>query len=143
MANAKQIIDRKGGKVIGIEPTESVLKAAQLMNRHHIGSLVVIDDHRLAGIFTERDVMRRVVAKQRDAAETPVSAVMTKSVAVAAPHTTYGELCAVMREKKIRHLPVVDGDEVIGVISIGDLNRVDHNEQERTIQYLEQYMSVT
>jgi len=143
MANAQQIIDRKGGEVFTVDPGASVLEAARLMNRHHIGSLVVVVDGKLAGIFTERDVMRRVVAKQRDAEKTEVRDVMTYPVACAAPHTAYSELCTVMREKKIRHLPVVDGNRVIGMISIGDLNRADHEQQERTIRYLEQFMSVS
>ena len=142
MANAQQIVASKGGQVVSVKPTATVLEAAQLMNEHHIGSVVVTKGSKLVGIFTERDVMRRIVAEGRDPAKTPVSDVMTVSVACATPLTAYEEMCTVMREQRIRHLPVVDGDKVIGMISIGDLNRIDHNDQERTIQYLEQYMSV-
>ena len=143
MANAQQIISEKDGNVVTVEPGTSVLAAARLMNRHHIGSLVVVQDSKLSGIFTERDVMRRVVAKQRDAEKTQVQDVMTFPVACAAPHTPYAELCTVMREKKIRHLPVVENDKVIGMVSIGDLNRADHDEQQQTIRYLQQFMSVS
>jgi CBS domain-containing protein len=143
MANAREILGRKGGDVITVDGGATVVDAARLMNDHHIGSLVVLVDGRLAGIFTERDVMRRVVAEGRSPETTSVSDVMTRSVACAAPETAYTELCEVMRERRIRHLPVIDGDDVIGMISIGDLNRAEHHEQERTIRYLEQYISVS
>jgi len=142
MPNAQRIIEQKGSEVISIGPDATVLEAASLMNEHRIGSVLVLARGKLVGIFTERDVMRRVVAEELDPATTRVEDVMTKSVACAAPHTTYGELCTVMREKRIRHLPVMDGRKVIGMISIGDLNRVDQAEQEQTIMYLSQYMSV-
>ncbi len=143
MANAQQIITEKGNDVVSIGPKKTVLEAAALMNEHHIGSLVVLSRGRLAGIFTERDVMRRVVVEGRDPATTPVGDVMTRSVACAAPHTPCTELSSVMREKRIRHLPVVENDKVIGMISIGDLNRADHDEQVQTIRYLEQFISVS
>lgn len=146
MANARQILSRKatgprGSEVIMIGPDGSALDAARLMNEHHIGSLLVIDQGKLVGIFTERDIMRRIVAERRDPETTLVGEVMTGTVACAAPHTAYTELCSVMRQKQIRHLPVLDGETVVGMISIGDLNRVDHDEQERTILYLEQFIS--
>jgi CBS domain-containing protein len=86
--------------------------------------------------------MRRVVASQTAPATTKVSEVMTTPVACATPETTSEELRAVMREKRIRHIPVVDGGKVMGMVSIGDLNRTDSDVQEQTILYLEQYMSV-
>jgi CBS domain-containing protein len=142
MANARQILAAKGGGVVTIGPEASVLAAARAMNEHHIGSLVVVAGGRLTGIFTERDVMRRVVAERRDPAKTKVGDVMTSPVACAALHTTCGELGVVMREKRIRHVPVVEDGSVVGMISIGDINRAEHDEQEQTISYLEQYISV-
>ena len=142
MATAQQLIEIKGGTVASLPPGATVLEAAQLMNERHIGSVVVIDHDRLAGIFTERDVLRRIVAEKRNPAKTDVGAVMTSPVACAAPHTTLNEIRRVMRERRIRHLPVVDGDRVLGMISIGDLNKAEHHGQEETIRYLEQYMSV-
>lgn len=144
MANARQILSEKSRhEVISVGPAASVLEAARMMNEHHIGSLVVLEGARLQGIFTERDVMRRVVAEGRNPDTTPVGDVMTHPVACAAPHTAYTELCTVMRKKRIRHLPVVEDDQVLGMISIGDLNRADHDDQVKTIKYLEQFMSVT
>ena len=144
MANARQILSEKSKQeVISVDPAASVLEAARMMNEHHIGSLVVLEGDRLQGIFTERDVMRRIVAEGKNPDTTPVRDVMTHPVACAAPHTAYTELCTVMREERIRHLPVVEDDKVLGMISIGDLNRADHDDQEKTIKYLEQFMSVT
>jgi len=143
MADANQIVSNKQlVDVVSIAPDATVLDAARVMNDNHIGSLVVLSKGKLVGIFTERDLMRRVVAETRDPAKTKVSDVMTKQVAVAAGHTTCDELRTVMREKRIRHVPVVDGDTVTGLVSIGDLNREVQEVQEETIRYLEQYMSV-
>ncbi|MHC5114796.1 MAG: CBS domain-containing protein [Planctomycetota bacterium] len=143
MADANTIVSHKpSAELISIAPGATVLEAAQVMNDKHIGSLVVLDKGKLVGIFTERDVMRRVVAENRDPAKTKIRDVMTKQVAVASGHTTYDELRAVMHAKRIRHIPVVDGDTVTGLVSIGDLHREVQEVQEQTIRYLEQYMSV-
>jgi CBS domain-containing protein len=112
------------------------------MNEWHIGSVLVMDGDQLLGIFTERDVMRRVVAAHRDPEMTRLEEVMTSPVACAAPHTTLDELRLVMRVQRIRHIPVARNDQVIGIISIGDLNKAEHDVQEQTILYLAQYMSV-
>ena len=143
MATAEHLVAVKGGSIASLGPGATVLDAARLMNDRHIGSVVIVDDDRLVGIFTERDVMRRIVAEQRDPASTPIAEVMTSPVACGAPHTTLNELRNVMRKRKIRHVPIVDGHEVLGMISIGDLNQAEHDVQEQTIQYLAQYMSVT
>ncbi len=144
MATAEQLIALKGGSVAALGPQATVLEAAALMNERGIGSVVVIDDKkRLAGIFTERDVLRRVVAEKRDPATTKLADVMTSPVACAAPHTTLDEIRNVMRERRIRHLPVADRTRVVGMVSIGDLNKAEHDVQVQTIHYLEQYMSVS
>ncbi len=143
MATGEQLIAVKGAAVASLPPTATVLEAAQLMNERHIGSVLVIDQDHLVGIFTERDVMRRIVAEERSAAATQLDDVMTRQVACAAPHTRLDEIRAVMRQKRIRHVPVVDVRRVVGMISIGDLNKAEHDGQAETIRYLEQYMSVT
>lgn len=143
MATAEQLTAIKGGAIASLPPQATVLKAAQLMNDRHIGSVLVIEGNQLVGIFTERDVLRRVVAEQRDPATTTVADVMTSPVACAAPHTTLDEIRTVMRDKRIRHVPVVNGGAVLGMISLGDLNKAEHDGQVETIRYLEQYMSVT
>ena len=142
MGTAQQIIDAKDHKLATLGPEATVLQAAKLMNERHIGSLLVMAGEDLVGIFTERDVMRRVVAKQRDPATTKLASVMTKQVACASPRTSCDEVRQVMRDKRIRHMPVVDDEtmDVIGMISIGDLNAHDTNSQEVTIQYLHEYI---
>jgi CBS domain-containing protein len=142
MPNARQVIDRKGRDVVTITPDASVLEAARLMNENKIGALIVTVDGALLGIFTERDIMQRVVAAQRDPSTTAVEHVMTHPVACAAPNTTTNEMASVMRDKRIRHLPVVDDGKVVGIVSIGDINRSQNSVHEQTIQYLEQYISV-
>lgn len=143
MATAEQLTAIKGGAIASLPPQATVLEAAQLMNDRHIGSVLVTEGNQLVGIFTERDVLRRVVAERRDPATTTVADVMTSPVACAAPHTTLDEIRTVMRDKRIRHVPVVNGGGVLGMISLGDLNKAEHDGQVETIRYLEQYMSVT
>jgi CBS domain-containing protein len=142
MSTAQHILDAKDPQVVSVAPDATVLEAARLMNEHRIGALVVLANGMLAGIFTERDIMRRIVAEQRDPAATKVGQVMTSPVACATPHTLVDELREVFREKRIRHLPVVDAGKVHGIVSIGDVNRVEQKVREQTIQYLQQYISV-
>jgi len=142
MPTAEKLISIKKQPLATISTEATVLDAARLMNERRIGSVLVMEGAKLSGIFTERDLMTRVVARQGDPSTTRVAAVMTSPVAVAAGHTTLNELRGVMREKRIRHVPVVDENTVLGMISIGDLNRAEHDVQEQTIRYLEQYMSV-
>ncbi len=143
MATAEQFISLKGSAVASLGPGATVLEAALLMNERGIGSVMVIDKDRLAGIFTERDVLRRVVAEQRDPATTKLADVMTSPVACAAPHTTLDEIRQVMRDRRIRHVPLVNAKRVLGMISIGDLNKAERDVQVETIRYLEQYISVS
>ena len=150
MANAGQILARKAATaaddpIAWLTPDDFVIDAAMMMNTRHIGSILVLDDDRhVLGVFTERDVMRRIVAEHRDPDTTRLAEVMTSPVACAQPNTTTDEMRAVMREKRIRHIPVVDEDDdrVVGMISIGDLNQAEINTQVQTIRYLQQYISV-
>ena len=119
---------------------DSALKAATLMNERGIGGLVVLDGGRVAGMFTERDILRRVVAMRRDPATTPVREVMTSPVAYCRLETTLDECRAVMTDKRIRHLPVVDEKGVCGIVTIGDLMAHDVTDQQATIQYLNEYI---
>ena len=142
MATAEQLINLKGSTVASLPPTASVLEAAQLMNERQIGSVLVIERNTLVGIFTERDVLRRIVAEQCDPATTVLSDVMTREVAYASSHTTLDEIRRAMRERRIRHMPVLEKKRVMGIISIGDLNKAESDRKVETIRYLEQYMSV-
>lgn len=124
-----------------IEPDSTVLAAAARMNDRHIGALMVSEGDQVAGIVTERDIMTRVVATQRDPAKTHVRDVMTERVVACAPTTTLNELRNVMREKRIRHVPVLDGTQLVGIVSIGDLNFAENSTLNETIRYLEEFLS--
>ena len=142
MATVREILTRKGSHVFTIGPEASVMDAATLMNEHKIGALVVIDDGRgVIGMFTERDVLRRVVGEQRDPVTTRVADVMTTEVACATPETTIDEARGAMKNRRIRHLPLVDGDRrLMGLISIGDLNAYQTSDHEYTIYMLQEYL---
>jgi len=141
MPTVHNILQRKGSQVFTIGKGATVLEAAVLMNEHKVGGLVVIEDAQVAGMFTERDVLRRVVGEQRDPARTTVGEVMTGEVACCTPETTLEEARGAMKNRRIRHLPVMDGDRrLVGLISIGDLNAYDGFAQEQTIYLLQEYL---
>jgi CBS domain-containing protein len=141
MATVRDILAVKGPHVLSIGPEATVLDAALLMNEHKVGSLLVKSDGRLVGIITERDLLQRVVAQRRDAAATPVSDAMTREVACCGPETTVDEARTVMKVRRIRHLPVCDGEvQLLGLVSIGDLNAYLSRDQEVTIHVLHEYI---
>ena len=140
MATVRDILNRKGAAVIAVPPATTVLDAAQLMNDRGIGAVLVTDGTTLAGIFTERDVMRRVVATRRDPATTPVSQVMTASLVTTTANATVEECASLMTARRIRHLPVLDGDALAGVVTIGDLMAFQVDEQASTIAQLNSYV---
>jgi CBS domain-containing protein len=141
MATVRDILAVKGPHVQSIGPEATVLDAALLMNEHKIGSLLVMSGGRLVGIITERDLLARVVSQRRDPAVTPVHGVMTVEVACCRPETTVDEARGVMKNRRIRHLPVFDeSEQILGVVSIGDLNAHLSNDQEATIHILHEYI---
>jgi CBS domain-containing protein len=141
MATVRDILGGKGARVWSVGPQATVLEAALLMNEHKIGALVVLDDDRVAGMFTERDVLQRVVAGRRDPGQTRVEEVMTVEVVCCQPETSLDEARTAMKQRRIRHLPVVDGDGRLGgLVSIGDLNAHQANSQEQTIHFMYEYL---
>ncbi len=141
MATVKDILARKGKGVLTTGPDATVLDAAVLMNEHKVGSLLVTESGRVVGIFTERDVLTRVVVGQRDPAMTKVGDVMTTEVVCCQPDSSLDEVRGVMKARRIRHLPVCDEQkQVSGLISIGDLNAYDSHHHETTIHVLEEYI---
>jgi CBS domain-containing protein len=141
MSTVRDILGNKGGHVQSIGPEASVLNAALLMNEHKIGSLIVLDGGRVVGIFSERDILQRVVVSRRDPADTKVNEVMTTEVICCRPHTTLDESRGVMKNRRIRHMPVLDdNDQLCGLISIGDLNAHAMHEHESTIHVMEEYI---
>lgn len=147
MATASRILEEKArlgrAGVVSIAPEASVLEAAQRMNEHRIGALIVQNPHdgRAVGILTERDILTRIVAEGRLPELVTVREVMTRKPIVCSPDTTLDEIRRTMRDRRIRHLPVVDEDGVVGMISIGDANATETREMAETIVYLEQFMS--
>jgi CBS domain-containing protein len=141
MATVQELLSVKGSHVLSIGPSASVLDAALVMNEHKTGSLVVIEGTTVHGIITERDILRKVVGERRDAGQTPVREVMTADVICCRLHTTIEEARGVMKNRRIRHLPVVDdGGRLCGLISIGDLNAHETSSQEMTIHLLKEYI---
>jgi len=122
-------------------PDATVREATQRMNDHGIGSLVVLRDRRLAGIFTERDVLRRVVAESRSPDTTRVGEVMTVDVICCSPAAGIDEVAEQMWRHRVRHVPVLDGDgDVVGMVSIGDVNVHRHAQCELALHHMEQYV---
>ena len=141
MATVRDLLAVKGPHVLTIGPTATVFDAAVLMNEHKVGSLVVIQDDRVRGMFTERDILQKLVGERRDPALTLVQEVMTTEVACCQLHTAVDEARGVMKNRRIRHLPVIDDEgRIRGLISIGDLNAHEASNQELTIHLLQEYI---
>ncbi len=139
MRTVQQLLDEKGHDIQSVHPDESVFDAIQKLANANIGSLIVVEDDRPVGIFTERDYARSVILKGKSSPTTPVRDIMTTRVVYAQPEQTVEECMAVMTDKHIRHLPVLDGEKLIGMISIGDLVKSIIAEQKFTIEQLEHF----
>lgn len=140
MPTAQTILDRKGGEVSTVKADESVLEAAHLMNKLRIGALVVREGQKIIGIFTERDILCRVVAESKSPSEVQVREVMTSPMAVCRRDTPLSECRMVMTQKRIRHLPVVEENTLHGMISSGDILASEMADHKSTIEYLHEYM---
>ena len=141
MASVKQILQGKGHDVWSVGPEASVYDAIEMMADKEVGALVVIEGESLVGVFTERDYARKVVLQGRSSRETKIKDIMTSRVAYARPGQSVEECMAVMTEKRIRHLPVIEDEKLLGIISIGDLVKSIIEEQQHVIEQLEQYIS--
>ena len=140
MPTVESILGRKGRDVVCVTASESVLNAANVMNERGIGGVVVTDDGEMVGIFTERDVMRRVVAEKRDPSQTLVRDVMTSPVVSCRPDTPLEECTAAMTGRRVRHLPVLDESGLAGIVTSGDILAHQVEDQEATIQHLNSYI---
>ena len=141
MKLVKHLLDSKGRDIISVAPGTSVFDAIKVMADKTVGSLIVMDDERLLGIITERDYARKVILKGRSSEDTPVSDIMTQDVLTTSSDKTVNDCMELMTERRIRHLPVVEGDRVIGMISIGDLVQAIISDQQEEIEHLEHYIS--
>ncbi len=141
MRNVSQILERKGGRVVTIAEDQPVLEAVRLMAEHHIGAVLVMRGDELAGIASERDYARKVVLQGRSSSDTPVATIMSSPVVCVAPSESVGDCMAIMTERHIRHLPVLEGGRILGIVSIGDLVKEVIEDQKQEISYLQQYIS--
>jgi CBS domain-containing protein len=140
METAAQLLRHKGSSIHSVTPDSPVLDAIRLMAEHSVGALLVMEGQRLVGVVSERDYARKVILRGFASSETPVRQIMSSPVMTVRPDQTVRECMQLMSEKRFRHLPVVDGDKVIGVLSIGDLVRSVLAEQQQTIEELERYI---
>jgi len=142
MKTIKQLLDNKKYKeVISIAPHRPVFDALVVLAEYKIGALVILEDDKLVGIFSERDYAREVVLQGRSSKTTPISEIMTTNVISSKLTDTVDQAMSVMSEKRIRHLPVVDNGKVIGMLSIGDVVKETIDYQQRLIKQLESYIT--
>lgn len=141
MQSIKHLLANKSREIWSIGPDEPVLQAIRLMSEKGIGALPVMQDGNLLGILSERDYARKVILMGRSSADTPVSQIMTSPVITVSLQDTVHDCMQIMTDKRIRHLPVVDKNKVVGMISIGDLVKAVIEEQQETIVQLEKYIA--
>lgn len=140
MTNVRHLLDGKGRALFSIEPEDPVLEAIRMMADRRVGALLVMRGTELAGIVSERDYARKVVLLGRSSAETPVWQIMSSPVITVLLETSVQDCMRLMTDRHIRHLPVMDGGRVLGMISIGDLVKAVIEEQQQTIEQLESYI---
>ncbi len=141
MKNMLALLNSKSAQVYSVSSNDTVLDAIKLMAELHIGSVLVMDNGQLKGIATERDYARKVILLGRNSSETPISDIMSSPVMTVLPTDTVSHCMAVMNEHKIRHLPVLDNDQIIGLISIGDLVKAVIEQQQIEINQLQNYIA--
>ncbi len=135
------LLDRKGHKVHSIRADQSVYEAISEMDAKHVGSLIVIDGEEVVGIITERDYMRKVILRGRASKETTVETIMTRNLVSIGPDHTIEEAMTLVTDKRCRHLPVFEGQQLVGILSIGDLVKAIISSKEFEIQVLQDYIS--
>jgi CBS domain-containing protein len=141
MNRVSQILRGKGTDVLKIEAAATVFDAIKKIVEMNVGSILVTEGDEVVGIMTERDYLRKVAIHGRTSHETLVSEIMTSPLVYVTPETSIEEATAIMTDRRIRHLPVVENDDVVGIISIGDLVKFQSKEQSFQIQYLTEYIS--
>jgi CBS domain-containing protein len=141
MTTIRSLLDKKGYEVWSVPPDATVYDALRLLDERDIGALLVIRGEQLVGILSERDYARKVALKGKTSMKTPVSEIMTEKVVVVGPERTIEQAMAIMTDRRLRHLPVVEDDQVIGLVSIGDLVKEIIADREFIIDQLETYIS--
>ncbi len=140
MSTIRDVLAKKGTHVATISPDATALEAANVMKKHHYGSLCIVKDDALVGVFTERDLLNKVVSARLDAASTKVGDVMTTSVITCGPNGKNDDCVAVMSHKRVRHLPVLENGKLIGMVSTGDLLARQVEEKQAFIEDLYEYL---
>ena len=141
MLSVQQLLERKPKGLFSVKPDDPVFTAIKKMAEHHVGALLVMNGDRLAGIVSERDYARKVVLLGRSSTETPVMDIMTAKVITVTPRQDANDCMRLMTDKRIRHLPVMSGERVIGILSIGDLVRAVIEEQRQELDHLQRYIA--
>lgn len=140
MKTVRQLLESKGSHVVSVSPDTPVFDALKIMADKGIGAVLVLESDRLVGIMSERDYARKVILRGRSSHDTPVRDIMTERVVYARPEQTVPQCMALMTDKRIRHLPVMEKERLLGVLSIGDLVKETISEQEFLIRQLENYI---
>jgi CBS domain-containing protein len=134
-------LNTKGDQIWSVEPKATIFEALEIMSEKEIGALLVMEDGKLTGIFSERDYARKVILKGKSSKETQVGELMTKKVFYIDSQKTINDCMAMMTAKRIRHVPVIEDNQVMGIITIGDVVNQIISEQEVTINHLENYIT--
>ncbi len=141
MQTVSQLLQEKGNQIFSVTAQDSVLHAIEIMATRHVGALLVMNQGSLIGIISERDYARKVILKQRSSHDTPVADIMTAPAISVSPDDTVHHCMQVMTDGRFRHLPVVSGGRVVGMLSIGDLVKAVIKEQSSHIEQLERYIA--
>lgn len=141
MKHVRDILKTKGSVVYSVTPETMVYNAIEQMCERNIGGLLIVQNEKLVGIFTERDYARKLILKGKSSKDTPIKELMTPNPFTVTPDSSIEECMQLMAGKHIRHLPVAEGDKLIGMISIGDVVKHIIEEQKSTIEHLEQYIA--
>jgi len=143
MLTVRELLAKKGSQVWSVSPDATVYDALQLMAERNVGAVLVVSDRSLAGILSERDYARQVVLKGKASRETPVREIMTTRLVCIAPERTIEDCMALMTENRIRHLPVMQGEALVGLLSIGDVVKAVISEKQFLIEQLEGYIATS
>ena len=141
MTTIAQLLNNKGNQVWSVKPKATIFEALEIMSEKEIGALLVMEDGKLTGIFSERDYARKVILKGKSSKETQVGELMTKKVFYIDSQKTINDCMAMMTAKRIRHVPVIEDNQVMGIVTIGDVVNQIISEQEVTINHLENYIT--
>ncbi len=141
MGKVRNILQLKGSSVFSVEPGVTVFQAIQIMCEKNIGGLLITEHEKLVGIFTERDYARKLILKGKSSKDTLIGELMTENPVSVSLDSSIDECMQIMSNKRIRHLPVVEGEKLVGMISIGDVVRHIMEEQKDIIEHLEAYIS--